>query len=252
MTFPDSHSSYRPSITGTLAGETVVISGASQGIGRVIAQWFSHSEASLLLVARNQDKLIETRALCEIEAQPRIEILSHDLAVDPIQPASLPEPFSSPSILVSVAGSFLYKTLENTTKEEYQQQLDVNLFTCINLVKSFLPSLKIQRHKRIIAIDSIAATVGLGDSGAYASSKHALLGYLRSLREELRHEPVPVTSIHLGQTYSTSWASSDMDPAKLINPWDVAQTIHSVACLSPQTSVDELTIMPSGGPVAPF
>ena len=252
MTFPDSHSSFRPEIAGTLAGKTVVISGASQGIGRVIAQWFSSSEASLLLVARNQDKLEETRALCEPDAQSRIEILSHDLAVDPIQPTTFSEPFASPSILVSVAGSFLFKTLENTIREEYQQQLDVNLFTCVNLVKSFLPSLKTQQHKRIIAIDSIAATVGLGDSGAYASSKHALLGYLRSLREELRQEPIPVTSIHLGQTYSTSWASSDMDPAKLINPWDVAQTIHTIACLSPQTSVDELTIMPSGGPIAPF
>jgi short-subunit dehydrogenase len=151
-----------------------------------------------------------------------------------------------------VAGSFLYKTLVNTTNEEFQQQLDVNLFTCVNLVKSFLPSLKNQQHRRIMAVDSIAATMGLGDSGAYAASKHALLGYLRSLREELRHEPIPVTSIHLGQTYSTSWASSDMDPGKLINPWDVAQTIHSIACLSPQTTVDELTLMPSGGPVAPF
>jgi short-subunit dehydrogenase len=218
----------------------------------VIAQWFSQSDASLLLVARNHEKLEETRSLCEPGAQSRTELLPHDLADAQIQPGSLPEPFSSPSILVSVAGSFLYKTLQNTTKDEYQQQLDVNLFTCVNLVKSFLPRLKNQQHRRILAIDSIAATVGLGDSGAYASSKHALLGYLRSLREELRHEIVPVTSIHLGQTYSTSWASSDMDPGKLINPWDVAQTIHSIACMSPQTSVDEITIMPSGGPVAPF
>ncbi|MDR9388459.1 MAG: SDR family oxidoreductase, partial [Balneolaceae bacterium] len=232
--------------------ETVVISGASQGIGRVVAQWFSRSDASLLLVARNQEKLEETRALCVPEAQSRIELLPHDLAAAQIHPGTLQEPFATPSILVSVAGSFLYKTLENTTTEEFQQQLDVNLFTCVNLVKSFLPSLKTLQHRRILAVDSIAATVGLGDSGAYASSKHALLGYLRSLREELRHEPTPVTSIHLGQTYSTSWASSDMDPGKLINPWDVAQTIHSIACLSPQTSVDELTVMPSGGPVAPF
>ena len=218
----------------------------------MIAQWFSRSEASLLLVARNHEKLEETRSLCELGAQSRIELLPHDLAEAQIQPGSLPEPFSSPSILVSVAGSFLYKTLQDTTKEEYQQQLDVNLFTCVNLIKSFLPRLKNQQHRRILAIDSIAATVGLGDSGAYASSKHALLGYLRSLREELRHETVPITSIHLGQTYSTSWASSDMDPGKLINPWDVAQTIHSIACMSPQSSVDEITIMPSGGPVAPF
>jgi len=250
--FPDPHSDNRPSIEGTLAGETVVITGASQGIGRVIAQWFSKSDASLLLIARNEAKLEETRQLCSPAAHSRIEVLSHNLASSTISTSQLTKPFSTPSILVSVAGSFLYKTLHETTQSEYQQQLDVNLFTVVNLVKSFLPSLKNKSKRRIITIDSIAATMGLGDSGAYSSSKHALLGYVRSLREELREDTIPVTSIHLGQTYSTSWESSDMDPSKLINPWDVAQSIHSIACLSPQSSMDELTIMPSGGPVAPF
>ena len=148
LTFPDSYSSFRPEIAGTLAGKTIVISGASQGIGRVIAQWFSRSDASLLLVARNQDKLEETRALCEPDAQSRIEILSHDLAVDPIQPTTFSEPFASPSILVSVAGSFLFKTLENTTNLQPEWQTPQAMGWIVNYVKEHPHwNISLQTHK---------------------------------------------------------------------------------------------------------
>lgn len=250
--FPDPFKEHRPSIKGTLTGETIVITGASQGIGRVIAQWFSNSDASLLLIARNKSKLQETIEMCHPKAHSRIQLIAHDLTMGPIDNTKLQNAYTESTKLISVAGSYLYKTLQETSQSDYQHQIDVNLFTTVNLVKTFLPSLKNNKNPRIISIDSIAATKGFGDSGAYASSKHALLGYMRSLREELRSDGVAVTSIHLGQTYSTSWASSDMDPEKLINPWDVAQTIHSIACLSSQTSVDELTIMPTKGAVAPF
>jgi short-subunit dehydrogenase len=83
-------------------------------------------------------------------------------------------------------------------------------------------------------------------------SKHALLGYTRSLRKELMKTNIAVTAINLGQTYSTSWHDVDIDPAKLIDPEDVGKLIIALSELSPRSIAEEITLMPQGGEVAPM
>jgi short-subunit dehydrogenase len=104
----------------------------------------------------------------------------------------------------------------------------------------------------ILNICSIGSLQGLGESGAYSSAKHALLGYTRSLRDELKNTDIGVTAINLGQTHSPSWSESTMSPAKLINPSDVSSLIVQMTQLSPRTLVEEITIQPQHGRVEPM
>ena len=83
-------------------------------------------------------------------------------------------------------------------------------------------------------------------------SKHALLGYTRSLRKELMATNIAVSAINLGQTYSTSWHEVDIDPKKLIDPKDVGQLIVALSQLSAQSVVEEINLMPQGGEVNPM
>ncbi len=83
-------------------------------------------------------------------------------------------------------------------------------------------------------------------------SKHALLGYTRSLRKELLDSEIGVTAINLGQTQSTSWEGSLIDRDLLIDPDDVAKIILNLADLSPRTVIEEILVKPQHGRVPPM
>lgn len=233
---------------------SVLITGASQGIGRSISIAFAaQTGRPLLLLARNAENLDKTAELCREAGSKQIAILVCDAtSTEELHQLVLPKGFPEPGIIVNNAGSYLYKKLENTTQDEFQNQIDINLFTAVNVVQRFLPILKNQERALIINICSVASLKGYGDSGAYSAAKHALLGYTRSLREELMDTQIAVTAINLGQTHSSSWAESKMSPTKLIHPTDVAGLIIAISNLSPQSVVEEISIQPQHGKVAAY
>lgn len=233
---------------------SVIITGASRGIGRRIAQAFARkTNYILLLVARTKSDLKDTQTLCKNIGDNEIAIAVCD-ASDPkeVQKLKLPEGFPTAKIIINNAGSFLLKKLEKTSHDEFVQQIQANLYSAVNITQRFLDDLKTKPHALIINICSAGAVEGLKDSGAYSASKHALLGYTRSLRQELMETEVGVTAINLGQTQSTSWEGSLVDRDLLIDPDDVAKIILNLTDLSPRTVVEEILVKPQHGRVPPM
>lgn len=233
---------------------SVVITGASRGIGRRIAQVFTRqTDHALLLIARNKSDLQDTKTLCGKIGDNEIVIAACD-ASNPkaVQKIKLPGGFPAPKIVVNNAGSFLLKKLQKTTFEDFEQQIQANLYTAVNVTNRFLDDLKAKGRAMIINICSEGAVVGLEDSGAYSASKHALLGYTRSLRRELMETEIGVTAVNLGQTQSTSWEGSLIDRDLLIDPDDVAQIILNLTRLSRRTVVEEILVKPQHGRVPPM
>lgn len=240
MTDPKSHS--------------VVITGASRGIGRNIAQAFAReTDFALLLIARTKSDLKDTQTLCSNIGNNKIAIAPCDAAkVKSVKKIKLPKDFPAPKVIINNAGSFLLKSLQKTTHEEFAQQIEANLYSAVNITNRFLDDLKNKSTSLIINICSVGALEGLGDSGAYSASKHALLGYTRSLRKELIETGIGVTAINLGQTQSTSWEGSLIDRDLLIDPNDVAKIILNLTQLSPRTVVEEIIVKPQHGRVPPM
>lgn len=238
----------------TYESSSVLITGASQGIGRSIAVTFAtQTDRPLLLLARNGEKLSETKKLCEEAGSPRVVTLQCDATdEEAVTKLSLPEGFPEPGIIVNNAGSYLYKKVSETSGAEFQKQIDLNLFTTVNITRRYLSGMMKMDRALIVNICSIGALQGLPESGAYSSAKHALLGYTRSLRAELQHTDVGVTAINLGQTHSPSWDDSSMSPDKLINPTDVASLIVQLTKFSPRTLAEEITLQPQHGRVSPM
>ena len=233
---------------------SVVITGASRGIGRRIAQAFAReTDYALLLIARTKSDLSDTKTLCTKLGDNKIAAAVCD-ASDPksLNKISLPKDFPKPQIIVNNAGSFLLKKLQKTSPEEFEQQMQANLYSAVNITNRFLENLKAKEYALVINICSEGALVGLEDSGAYSASKHALLGYTRSLRQELLDTGVGVTAINLGQTQSTSWEGSLIDRDLLIDPDDVAKIILNLTHLSPRTVVEEMLVKPQHGRVPPM
>lgn len=233
---------------------SVVITGASRGIGRRIAQAFArNTNFALLLIARTKSDLKDTQTLCQNIGDNEIAISTCDASKpQAVQRITLGKGFPKPKIIINNAGSFLLKKLQKTTHEEFTEQVQANLFSAVNITQHFLDGLKNKSNALIINICSVGAIEGLKDSGAYSASKHALLGYTRSLRKELLDTEIGVTAINLGQTQSTSWEGSLIDRDLLIDPDDVAKVILNLIDLSPRTVVEEILVKPQHGRVPPM
>ncbi len=233
---------------------SIIITGASRGIGRSIATVFAErTDHPLVLIARSKEGLEETGQLCQEAGAAKVAVIPCDLTREKdTAKLSLPESFPKPGIIINNAGSYLFKRLEETESDEFLEQIKTNLFSAVYVINRFLDDLKSLERALIVNICSVGALEGLKESGAYASSKHALLGYTRSLRKELMQSNIAVTAINLGQTKSTSWESSDVNPLLLIDPDDIAKLLVTLTELSPRTVADEIILKPQHGRVPPM
>jgi short-subunit dehydrogenase len=213
---------------------TVVITGASRGIGRQIALGFARETAhALMLIARDSSALDQAGRDCMEAGCKNVETAVCDLTVpEQIQALEMPAGLPGVGVLVNNAGTFLLKPLAATTPGEFRRQWEINAMAPFLLARKLLPDLLQQERGLVVNISSVGALSGQPQSGAYSSSKHALLGFSRSLRLELRDTSVAVTTINLGQTMSTSWEGVEVDPGELINPSDVAGLIVSLTRMS--------------------
>ncbi|MEX0823801.1 MAG: SDR family oxidoreductase [Balneolaceae bacterium] len=238
----------------TYSESSALITGASQGIGRSIAITFAATtDRPLILLARNAVKLDETKQLCLQAGAKSVLVISCDASDSKkVEAIKIDNEFPKPGILINNAGSYLYKKVTETSNEDFRKQINVNLFTTVNIVNRFMKDLETLDRAMIINICSVGSLQGLAESGAYSAAKHAVLGYTRSLREEMKESAIGVTALNLGQTHSPSWDESEMSPEKLVNPTDVANLIVTLTQFSVRSLVEEVIIQPQHGRVAPM
>lgn len=233
---------------------SVVITGASRGIGRAIAVAFAASTGRpLILISRSLEGLQKTEKQCLDAGASKVHIISCDLTDEKATlDMAIPDGYQAPGILINNAGSFLISSLQETAYDDFMDQIQANLFSAVHTTRRFLPGLKELDRALIVNICSVGALIGLKESGAYSASKHALLGYTRSLRKELLNSNIGVTAINLGQTQSSSWEGSDMNPMRLIDARDVGELIVTLSKLSNRTLAEEILLKPQHGPVPPM
>lgn len=252
----------------------VLVTGAGRGIGREIALHLAaRTGHSLTLLARTGAQVEQVARECRERFEEASLQAAHTPqtthppktsqpeggrfvrtfvcdAADPAQVSALPAADAeAPDVLVLNAGRFDPARLAQTSREAFESLLRDNLFAAVQIAERFLPAMKRRGQGLVIGVSSVGATRGLDPGGAYASAKHALTGYLRSLRLEAAHDGIHVSILHLGQTLSSSWDGLDVDPDRLADPEDVARLVRTLIDLSPRTAVEELLVMPSKGPL---
>jgi short-subunit dehydrogenase len=229
----------------------VVITGASKGFGKSLAEQFASQGHDLYICSRNEVALYQTvEDLLNFYPGISVKANAFDLSVKEQAKAfgSWVLSFGKPvDVLINNAGLFDPGSVYNEPEGTLERMLDVNLMSAYHVTRTIIPRMMEQKSGHVFNMCSIASLKAYSNGGAYSISKYALAGFSRNLREEMKPHGVKVTAVYPGAAYTDSWAGSGIDPKRIMESKDIATMVYAAAQLSPQACVDDIILRPQLG-----
>jgi 3-oxoacyl-[acyl-carrier protein] reductase len=229
---------------------TALITGATQGIGRATALALGRAGYRVGVCARTEARVL---SLVEELRQEGIE------AAGATADVGTPEPITQAvdqvvrhlgeiGVLINNAGILIAKPFEDLTLEDWDATMATNLRGLFLTTRAVLPAMRRRRQGAIVNVASLAGRSGFAGGTAYSASKHAVLGFSRSLMLEVRKDNIRVIAICPGSVDTGMLREQSMlksEPSRILRPEDVADTIlHSIS-LPERALVSELDIRPT-------
>lgn len=228
-----------------------VISGATHGIGKAIAEKLLRQGFSLAICSRNESELLALQTLWLKDfpnAKVLIAVADFSKKEQVLQfAATVKKRFPKVSILVNNAGIFHPGTLLEEPEGQLEDTINVNLYSAYHLTRALLSCLS--AGSSIFNICSVASLKAYPNGGSYSISKYALLGFSENLREELKPRGIRVTAICPGATWSRSWSDSGIDRERIMEANDVAEMLFAAYNLSPKADVETIVLRPILGDI---
>ncbi len=179
--------------------QVVWITGASSGIGEALAQEFAREGARLILSARREEALAAVAEKCRAAAA--VHIVPFDIADEAaIQPAvdQVVATAGRIDLLINNAGISQRSSAIETELSTYRKLFEVDVFGQIALTKAVLPIMLEQGSGHLAVTASVAGKIGAPFRTGYCAAKHAMMGFFDSLRTEVAHKNIRVTTITPG------------------------------------------------------
>ncbi|HEY9630932.1 MAG TPA: SDR family oxidoreductase [Coleofasciculaceae cyanobacterium] len=232
-----------------LTQHRALITGASSGIGKATALAFAKAGIKVALVSRSRASLEKVA-----EATGGLAtVYPLDLSVlDQVkgEMSKIADEFQ-PTLLVNNAGMGYTGNLLETSLEDWQQVIDLNLTSVFQCIQAVLPGMRQRRQGMIINVTSIAGHQAFPGWGAYSVSKAGLISLTKVLAVEERANGIRVVNICPGSVNTPLWdtdtVQADFDRSQMLTPEAIAQSILHAALLPPQAVIEELIVMPSAG-----
>ena len=223
-----------------------LITGASRGIGRAIAEHLARDGYDLFAVARDRAALAElTRTVAD--AGGRGVSCVADLA-EREAPETVYDAFTGAfdrlDVLVNNAGVATFTPFEAHTQEEWDAVMNVNARTPFFLTQLALPLLKRADPGYIVNIGSVMSIKGYAMQSLYAASKHALLGFTKSLAREVADANIRVHAILPGSVNTGLLTSikPEIDTSDLIAPEEIADVVSGLLRMQGNAVIDEIEV----------
>jgi len=228
----------------------VLITGASRGIGKAIAEIFAANGHDLFLSSRNDVALY--KAMEELQTQyPSISIKAKAFDLSDKDPAKALGEWCLksvvPDILINNAGLFEPGSISNEQEGILESQLAINVHSAYHLTRVLLPKMMERKSGHIFNMCSIASLSAYHNGGSYSISKYALYGFSKNLREEMKPYNIKVTAIHPGAVFTDSWEGYDNSTKRIMEAEDIAKMIFACTQLSPAACVEDIVIRPQLG-----
>jgi NAD(P)-dependent dehydrogenase (short-subunit alcohol dehydrogenase family) len=182
--------------------QVVVLMGASSGIGRVTALRFARKGAKVVVSARGEEGLDSLVEEIQAEGGKAISVPADTSKFEQVKAVAdrAVQEYGRLDTWVHLAAVGLFATFEQTTPEEFERVIDVNLMGQVYGAMAALPHIKREGRGALIHISSVEAKRSFPFHSAYGASKHGIDGFLEALRVELKHDgwPIGVTQVMPG------------------------------------------------------
>lgn len=237
----------------------VFITGTSSGIGAGCARKFASQGASLILNARNEEKLSALKEELEQQYGARVCLLPFDVrdrktAAEAL--ASLPDEWKAIDILINNAGLVIGVDKEHEGNlDEWDIVIDTNIKSLLAMTRLVVPGMVARGRGHIINIGSIAGDAAYAGGSVYCATKAAVKALSDGLRIDLVDTPLRVTNIKPGlveTNFSVVRFRGDKDKAdnvyKGIRPLtgdDIAETVYFAASVPEYMQIAEMLVMPT-------
>jgi NAD(P)-dependent dehydrogenase (short-subunit alcohol dehydrogenase family) len=234
-----------------LAGQVAVVTGAGRGIGAAIARSLAGLGATTMLCGRTLTAL-DAVAQAIAQSGGMSEAVACDVtSLESVEAAAkrVESSFGRVDVLVNNAGIGGFGgPLHQLAPEAWDQILNTNLRGVFYAIRAFAPMMIRARSGHIINISSIAGKNALPNGAAYAASKWGLNGLSYSVAEELRGNNIRVSVICPGSTNTDLSPHAGKDPAKMLQPEDVAHAVEMLVTQARQSFVSEIVLRPTQKP----
>src|SRR5215204_510597 len=229
---------------------TALITGATEGIGRAIAFSLGRSGYRVGVCARTEAKV--KKLVKELDAEGFEAAGATADVGDAEQVARMVEQVTGSlgeiDTLINNAGVLIGKPFEELTLEDWDTTMSTNVRSLYLVTRAVLPGMRKRKGGDIVNVASLAGRNGFVGGTAYTASKHAVLGFSRSLMLETRKENIRVIAICPGSVDTGLIRDQSMlksDPMRILKPADVAETIVHAINLPERALVSELDIRPN-------
>ncbi|HEY0350849.1 MAG TPA: SDR family oxidoreductase [Gemmatimonadales bacterium] len=229
---------------------TALVTGATQGIGLATAFALGRAGYRVGVCARTEAKV--RRVVEQLKAEG---IEAAGAKADVGQPDAVPpavqkivSALGEIGVLINNAGILIAKPLEELTLDDWDSTMETNVRSLFLMTREVLPGMRRRREGTIVNVSSLAGKNGMAGGTAYSASKHAVLGFSRSLMLEARKDNIRVIAICPGSVATDMLRDQPMlkaDPQKILRPEDVADAIVHAIGLPGRAMVSELDIRPT-------
>jgi 3-oxoacyl-[acyl-carrier protein] reductase len=225
----------------------ILITGASRGIGRAIAEKLANEDVDLLLHGRDTVALAEVCKAVGTRCQSVTKLI-HDLANTRGVCDLIAQVGDKPlHVLVNNAGIAVVKPFTEITQVEWEQTVGVNITAPFMLTQHFAP--RMPPGSTIVNVLSVAAKTGFSGWSAYCMSKFALEGFSQSVREELREHKVRVINIYPAATATEIWenVAGDWPKEKMMPPGEIASAVAYALSRPNDVALENITLSSVNG-----
>ena len=190
-----------------IKGKTIVITGASSGIGAEAARTATSRGARVILLARNQERLQQIAdtisAACGTAAYYPIDLANAEAITTCAR--EIIAKHGVPDVLINNAGAGKWRSILETPADAVEQIMAVPYFAAFNLTREFLPGMIRQKQGHIVNVTSVASKLIWPGSAAYTATRWAVNGFNEALRSEVCDFGIHVTLAMFGKITSEYW-----------------------------------------------
>ncbi len=230
-----------------LKGKVAIVTGASKGIGRAIAEYYGREGAKLVISARHEDTLSKTMDYLKSAGVDCVRVVADMSVEDDVKRLirTAFESFNKIDILVNNAGFGVFKPVSEMDTDEYDRLFDVNMRGTFIASREALKYMTKQNGGVIINIASLAAKNAVENGAVYAATKWAMLGFARSLMLEVRKYNIRVVTICPGSVDTDFAFGGSPNRQKILKPEDVAEAAVLSASLPGRAMMSEIDLRPT-------